>query len=77
MWSGCSGINAELFAWRELKEPIKRIIGADASLMLYYTYGQDPKSMAFVEANHKPQHASTCMHQTSFETGMFWCRLNG
>ena len=58
-----------------LREPIKRIIGADVSLRLYYTCDQDPKSIAFAVANHQPQHASTYMHQRNFTTGMFWCKL--
>ena len=77
LWSDCSGINAEKFSWNELQDAMKRIIGADVSLGLYYTCESDPKSIAFVKANHQPEHMGTDMSQRNFTSGECWCMLVG
>ena len=77
LWSDCSGINAEKFSWNELQDAMKRIIGADVSLGLYYTCESDPKSIAFAKANHQPEHVGTDMSQRNFTSGEFWCALIG
>ena len=77
LWSDCSGINSEKFAWNELQDAIRRIIGADVSLALFYTCESDPKSIAFVKENHQPQHVGTDMSQRNFTSGEFWCALRG
>ena len=74
-WSDCSGINAEMFAWNEFQDAIRRIIGADVSLALYYTCDSDARSIAFAKANHHPQHVGTNMTQRNFTSGVFWCTL--
>ena len=76
-WSDCSGINAEKFAWNELQDAMRRIIGADVSLVLYYTCDSDARSIAFAKASHHPRHVSTNMTQRSFTSRMFWCTLEG
>ena len=75
VWSDCSGINSEKFAWNELRDAIRRIIGADVVLALYYTCDSDPKSIAFAQANHQPQHVGSNMSQRNFTSGEFWCTL--
>ena len=77
LWSDCSGINAEKFSWNEIQDAMKRIIGADVSLGLYYTCESDPKSIAFAKANHQPEHVGTDMSQRNFTSGEFWCALIG
>ena len=77
LWSDCSGINSEKFSWSELQDAMKRIIGADVSLGLYYTCDSDPKSIAFAKANHQPEHLGTDMSQRNFTSGEFWCALVG
>ena len=76
VWSDCSGINSEKFSWNELQDAIRRIIGADVSLALYYTCDSDPKSIAFAQANHHPHHVGTNMSQRNFTSGEFWCSLH-
>ena len=76
VWSDCSGINSEKFAWNELQDSIRRIIGADVSLELYYTCDADAKSIAFAQANHHPHHVGTNMSQRNFNTGEFWCAMH-
>ena len=75
LWSDCSGINAEKFSWNKLQDAIRRIIGADVSLALYYTCDSDPKSIAFAKENYQPQHVGTDMSQRNFTSGEFWCTL--
>ena len=75
LWSDCSGINSEKFAWNELQDAIRRIIGADVSLRLYYTCDMDPKSIAFAKEHHQPKHVGTDMSQRNFTDGVFWCDL--
>ena len=75
VWSDCSGINSEKFAWNELRDAIRRIIGADVVLALYYTCDSDPKSIAFAQANHQPQHVGSNMSQRNFTSGELWCTL--
>ena len=77
LWSDCSGINSEKFSWNELQDAMRRIIGADVSLGLYYTCDSDPKSIAFAKANHQPEHVGTDMSQRNFTSGEFWCALIG
>ena len=67
LWSDCSGINSEKFSWNELQDAMRRIIGADVSLGLYYTCDSDPKSIAFAKANHQPEHVGTDMSQELHE----------
>ena len=76
MWTDCSGINSEKFAWNELQDAMCRIIGAHVSLMLYYTCDSDAKSLAFAKANHHPKHVSSNMTQRNFTSGLFWCTLH-
>ena len=71
-WSDCSGINAEKFAWADLQDAIRRIIGAEVSLTLYYTCDSDARSIAFAKANHHPRHVGTNMTQRNFTSGLFW-----
>ena len=71
-WSDCSGINAEKFAWADLQYAIRRIIGAEVSLTLYYTCDSDARSIAFAKANHHPRHVGTNMTQRNFLSGLSW-----
>ena len=75
VWSDCSGINSEKFAWNELRDAIRHIIGADVVLALYYTCDSDPKSIAFAQANHQPQHVGSNISQRNFTSGECWCTL--
>ena len=73
LWSDCSGINSEMFAWRGIQDAIKRIIGADVNLSLHYTCDSDSKSLAFAQANHSPLHMSSNITQRNFRSGEYWC----
>ena len=76
VWSDCSGINSEKFAWNEIQDAINRIIGADVSLMLYYTCESEAKSLVFAKANHHPKHVGSNMSQRNFARGVFWCTMH-
>ena len=76
VWSDCSGINSEKFAWNEIQEAINRLIGADVSLMLYYTCESEAKSLVFAKANHHPKHVGSNMSQRNFASGVFWCTVH-
>ena len=69
VWSDCSGEDSEKLAWDELRDTIRRIIGADVVVSLYYTCDSDPKSIAFAQANNRPQHVGSNMLQKIFTRG--------
>merc|ERR1711965_662704 len=73
VWSDCSGINPEMYAWREISSAMRDQIGIDVKFSLYFTCDSDKKCVECANLPHRPAHASHEMSQRNFTTGQFWC----
>ena len=73
VWSDCSGINSEMFAFRELGKALLELLNARVTWLLYMTCETDKMSCAFAKLNHNPVHVTGDMLARNFQSGQVHC----
>ena len=73
VWSDCAGIATEMFAAKDVSDAVLEATGLKINWSLYCACERDPRTRAFIKANHTTLHTSDDMNHRDLTSGQYYC----